>query len=481
MKKLTLLLTIFALACSSTPRKPASMGMAPLPMAADSLTLEQALKQGQEPTLAHLKSSLKSSSFTELPQQLKVEKAASPVVSEKRQRQVFIRKFHPWSFNKKMARASELISDFKCENSQETQALGLVMEVHFPDEKAAELAEALHEKASTCDFAQKEDSLLRLTVLSIYKNQCPKALQHLEKLPPASERGNTDRISYLRNLCAPQSVVEKRNPWGGYGIQLGDLEIAEPKNPVWFLSANSGSSDWDQLLMTFIELVEKGENHKVRYMASKMNYEKFKTLPYPFQTSVLVLMHFAGADLAVFQSLHKFLSENPQLITKEVVGLLFPVRFWETIVKNSNGLDPLLVKSLIRQESAFDPKARSHARAFGLTQVIFPTARIYGLKTKKQLFNPEDNVRVGSVFLKRLIDNFGSVELALAAYNAGPEKVKEWQKRYPTENKDLFVEMIPYAETREYVRLVLRNYKIYKNVLMETQPKSDLAQLPLTP
>ncbi|MNL72045.1 lytic murein transglycosylase [compost metagenome] len=57
------------------------------------------------------------------------------------------------------------------------------------------------------------------------------------------------------------------------------------------------------------------------------------------------------------------------------------------------------------------------------------------------------------------------MELALAAYNAGPNAVAQWQKRYPTENIDLFVEMIPYTETREYVRLVNRNYKIYQHLL----------------
>src|SRR5690606_12048629 len=138
---------------------------------------------------------------------------------------------------------------------------------------------------------------------------------------------------------------------------------------------------------------------------------------------------------------------------------------------------PLLVKALIRQESAFNPKARSPARAYGLMQVIYPTARIFGVRSRAQLYKPETNVRVGTEYLARLIQRFGSVELALAAYNAGPNNVKAWMKRYPTTNINLFVEMIPYAETREYVRLVLRNYKIYQKLILEPSDKQDLAQV----
>ncbi|MNT19982.1 Soluble lytic murein transglycosylase precursor [compost metagenome] len=146
-------------------------------------------------------------------------------------------------------------------------------------------------------------------------------------------------------------------------------------------------------------------------------------------------------------------------------GLLFPIRYWEQIVENSKNADPVLVKALIRQESAFNTAAKSRVKASGLMQLMYTTARIFGIKQRQQLLDPNENIRAGSDFLAQLIKKFGSVELALAAYNAGPNAVAQWQKRYPTENIDLFVEMIPYTETREYVRLVNRNYKIYQHLL----------------
>ena len=445
-------------------------------MPSNALSFEQALKQGPDSTLPYLKSQLPVAPFETLPPALKIERVTTND-KDKSLRMRHIRKFHTWSLQRKATRAAYLMEHFSCQEYHETQALGFSLERDFPEPQAMELAESMHLKVAPCQISNRDESILRLTVFSIYKNQCPKAMEHLKMLPTEGERGVADRAAYLRSLCSSSNVVEQKNPWGGYGIQLGNFKIEKTDKPVWFLAANSGQGEWDQLLSTLIDLTQKGDYHKVRYLMSMVNYDKFRTLPYPFQASVLVVMHFAGADLSVFQALHRYLSENPQLITKEVLGLLFPVRFWESIVKNTHGIDPVLVKSLIRQESAFDPTARSPARAFGLTQVIYPTARIFGMKNRKQLFDPEANIRVGSEFLKKLINDFGSVELALAAYNAGPLKVREWQKRYPTNNIDLFVEMIPYTETREYVRLVLRNYKIYKTVLFQPTNQADIAQL----
>lgn len=478
MKHILFFLIAVQFACSTTSRKPSSTGVIPQTAPTDSLSLEQALKQGKDQTVGYLKAKVTAESFTEIPEELQIEKTAKVIDEDRRLRSSFIRKFDSWSYQKKMTRAQSLISEFECSKFHEAQGMAVSFEKDFPNEEAFKTAEALHSKVLDCDNPQKEDSYLRLTVFAIFKGDCSKALEVLGKLPPVSQRGNTDRITYLKNQCSPQPVAETRNPWGGYGAHLGEFKFVESKNAIWFLSATSGEEVWDQLLATLIELNEKGEFAKIRHMVSRLNYEKFRTLPYPFQASVLAMMHFSGMDLAVFQAMHKYLSDNPQLITKEVLGLLFPIRFWESIVKYSNGIDPVLVKALIRQESAFDPRARSHAKAFGLTQVIYPTARIFGMKSRKQLFEPEANIRVGAEFLKRLVDKFGSVELALAAYNAGPDRVREWQKRYPTDNLNVFVEMIPYTETREYVRLVLRNYKIYKTVLTEPTDTAELASNP---
>jgi hypothetical protein len=460
----------------------------PIEMPANSLTLEQALTQGIETTLPYLKARLSVKSFAdqnlrntryELPSSIRFVGGPSESNKNKISLRPFLNRFRSWSYQKKITKAQDLAVQFQCSNVLESQAMGLSLERNFPEADAIALSETLHEKVVSCDDPSKEESLLRLAIFSIQKGKCEKALEYLKNFPATTERGINDRLSYLQGLCsAPSNLVENRNPWGGYGIRLGDLKIPQQEKPLWFLSASSGSEDWDRLLMSLIELVEKGEFEKLRHLASQLDYEKFRTLAYPFQASVLALLHFGEADLSVFQTLHRFLADNPQLISKEVTGLLFPVRFWKEILANSSGADPILVKSLIRQESAFNPKAKSPAKAYGLMQLIYSTARIFGIKKRQQLLEPEANIRVGSEFLGNLIKKFGSVELALAAYNAGPQVVEEWKKRYPTENIDLFVEMIPYAETREYVRLVTRNYRIYQALLSEkSDQKPDLAAI----
>lgn len=157
-----------------------------------------------------------------------------------------------------------------------------------------------------------------------------------------------------------------------------------------------------------------------------------------------------------------------------------PRRFWEmafpfpyrSVIERharKNGLDPLLVAALIRQESQFDPEAVSGAGAIGLMQVMPPTGRQLGRKlrlgtvTARSLRRPAINVAIGTYYLARLLDEHrGRVEAALAAYNAGPARVPVWlgwgDFREPAE----FVETIPLTQTRDYVQIILRNLEIYR-------------------
>lgn len=474
-----LTLAIFTTACASKTPHPAVSTEPVAHVIAAATTpafeLEQALQGGEPVTLAKLKSQSTAQSFGELssrdpaaslPEDLKVEKTQA--TTKDHTQQVFLRKFHNWSFHRKMARAGQLLDGFQCGNAVEAQSMGFSLELDFPSEEAMKTSEALHEKVLVCHAFPRQESLFKLAVFAIQRGECPKATEYLEMFPAALERGVSDRLAYLHGLCSP-TLVNERNPWGGYGILLSEPKAAEATHPQWTLNTSSGDANWDRLLVTFIELEQKGHHDVVQYLATKLNYEKFRSLPLSFQTSMLVLMSFSGADLPVFQTLHHYLSEHPDHASPAVEGLLFPIRYWEQIVENSKGTDPILVKALIRQESAFNPQARSRARAAGLMQLVYPTAKHFGIHRPKELLSPEANIHAGAEFLAHLISEFGSVDLALAAYNAGPALVHQWQKRYPTSNMDLFVEMIPYTETREYVRLVRRNYKVYQSLLTKPQ------------
>lgn len=472
MQKILLLSLLFIAGCATKSREPAMVAPP------GTLELGQALEQGSGPTLVYLRSQTSAQVFPglystdpakSLPPGLKAVRL-NQSAPEKAQRQKFLRAFRSWNLAKKTQRGTKLLTEFTCAQALESQALGLSLEVDYPQAEAVTVSLNLHEKVLSCQEFSKNDSLFRLAVFSIQQKDCPKAQGYLSMLSDSSDRGIRDRLSYLKGLCSSSNEVTTRNPWGGYGILLTEKETdVDQDAPQWFLAGSSGSEDWDRLLVSFIELFEQGKPDTIKYLAGKLNFEKFRELPLPFQTSMLVLMNFSGADLPVFQTLHRYLAENPKMLASSVGGLLFPIRYWKEIVENSKSADPILVKALIRQESAFDARARSRAKAAGLMQLIYPTARFYGVKRPNELLRPETNIHAGSEFLSRLIHDFGSVELALAAYNAGPATVRQWQRRYQTQNIDLFVEMIPYTETREYVRLVTRNYKIYQSILVKPQ------------
>ncbi|HEB72625.1 MAG TPA: lytic transglycosylase domain-containing protein, partial [Nitrospirae bacterium] len=158
--------------------------------------------------------------------------------------------------------------------------------------------------------------------------------------------------------------------------------------------------------------------------------------------------------------------------------LYYPITGWEEISRQSKerGVDPFLVLAVIRQESAFDPKALSPANARGLMQLIPRTAkRIYEkLEMNKKsgapfhpdvLFDPKVNIALGVSHLAELISFYnGSPAPALAAYNAGRKAVDRWLKINSDKPEDEFIENIPYSETGEYVKRVMRNWILYKRI-----------------
>jgi len=131
-------------------------------------------------------------------------------------------------------------------------------------------------------------------------------------------------------------------------------------------------------------------------------------------------------------------------------------------------LDKNMILAIIRAESGYDRHAHSWANAYGLMQLIPPTANAVAdeinlnLTSIKMLFDAELNINLGTYYFKKLLDQFDNrVEYALAAYNAGPHRVNRWQNITPDDEIDLFVENIEFSQTRNYVRKVMRNYWIY--------------------
>jgi len=165
--------------------------------------------------------------------------------------------------------------------------------------------------------------------------------------------------------------------------------------------------------------------------------------------------------------------------------ILYPIAFWEHIDSacSTSAVDPLLVLSVIREESRYDPNALSPVGAIGVMQIMPRTAehlaKDVGLRIDgtKDIYNLDTNIRLGVFYLKNLIDDFGSIVPALAAYNAGEYKVREWlsQRNYEI---DEFIEDIPYKETREYVKRIITSYLRYHEFLRAGAEDFSILKMP---
>ncbi len=153
----------------------------------------------------------------------------------------------------------------------------------------------------------------------------------------------------------------------------------------------------------------------------------------------------------------------------------FPLPFEEGLRRTAarHGLDPMLVAALIRQESTFQPDAVSPVGAIGLMQVLPRTAKKLARRLKlrysrAKLFDPEYNLQLGTLYLADLMREFGKPEAALAAFNAGEDRVAAWRAERDYEETAEFVESIPFTETREYVQIIMRNAEVYRRLYGQT-------------
>jgi soluble lytic murein transglycosylase len=163
---------------------------------------------------------------------------------------------------------------------------------------------------------------------------------------------------------------------------------------------------------------------------------------------------------------------KPEEMRKDEWDIFYPLAYWDIISQSAraHSVDPYQVAGLIRQESVFNPRAVSSARAYGLMQLVVPTgiltAKKYGVDravTADSLFEPRLNIQLGTAFFKDQIDKYGRIEYVAAAYNAGPGRVVQWRATLPLE-LDEWAEAVPFRETRLYIQGVVRNTLQYKRL-----------------
>ena len=204
------------------------------------------------------------------------------------------------------------------------------------------------------------------------------------------------------------------------------------------------------------------------------------------QATVAWIRHHQGLELRAFERFNalrgaintmrraypQFMAAGGEGLPPDVLRIIFPLDYWPLIRKYSDaqGLDPYLVAALMAQESTFTAEIRSSANAYGLMQVIPDTgrrvARQLGIRgfTTAMLTQPETNVRIGTKYFKDVMEQFGGAHYALASYNAGPHRVKQWLAENPGLPQDEFIDNIPFPETQTYVKRILGTAEDYRRL-----------------
>jgi soluble lytic murein transglycosylase len=178
--------------------------------------------------------------------------------------------------------------------------------------------------------------------------------------------------------------------------------------------------------------------------------------------------------LESFKVIYRNVENKTINVNKDALKILFPQPYFNQIKSRTKNFDPIIALSLIRQESGFNARARSHVGARGLMQLMPNTAKRFKRRIKtKQLYNAKLNIQIGTKYFNKLLTRYDqNLVYSLAAYNAGEGRVDEWQDQYLTSKSILKnIENIPFLETRKYVKLIFRNIFFYK--MLFDKNKSD--------
>lgn len=186
---------------------------------------------------------------------------------------------------------------------------------------------------------------------------------------------------------------------------------------------------------------------------------------------------FRPAINAMKRAYPQYLADGSHVLPREILTVIFPLDYWDLIQTHADrhDLDPFVIAALMAQESTFDPKIRSAANAWGLMQILPTTgarvARQLDLRpfSTASLTRPEINVRLGTQYFADLVRRFnGNVAAALAAYNAGENRVDRWLVERPGLDRDEFVDSIPFPETQGYVKKILGTAEDYRALYRRT-------------
>lgn len=290
-----------------------------------------------------------------------------------------------------------------------------------------------------------------------------------------------------RDAVAKQIVAEYPFSWYAYRARELWNATAPMNTAQTFPNIDAELANvTDPRFTTVRELQEIGLN---RAAAREMKVVAAKYASNPGVQFMLADVYVRGgepfkANGVLQRQFRSFIRHGGANVPQRFWQILYPLAYWETLQSEGQrrNLDPYLLASITRQESGFEPTTVSNAGAVGLMQIMpEEVERIaadagLGLMTRNDLFDPHKNIAVGAAEYSQKLKTWnGNHILAIASYNAGERAVGTWIEKTPVDDIDLFVESIPYAETRLYVKTVSRNRFEYRRIYESSSETTDRA------
>jgi soluble lytic murein transglycosylase len=326
----------------------------------------------------------------------------------------------------------------------------------------------------------------------------PYVVDALYFLGRANERAGN--LPHARSMYAAAMERFPQTYFGGYAASRLRQVGAEPTNPAEFLALfplaaplppfnkgipPSAGGRWTRALALRGIAFDQSAEQELRAANDR---SPATGLLYAISEAAAAARRYPVSIIAARQLLPRLDARQYDDVPQEIWRIVYPWPYRTQIEREAtrNKLDPMLVAGLIRQESAFAADAISVSDALGLMQVWPPTgtrlARTLKLGySRTRLFDPDYNLRLGAYYLSSLLNMFGKPEYAVAAYNAGENRVVEWTAGQNYEELPEFVESIPITQTRDYVQIVLRNAGLYRRIYSAPRAVTASAAAPATP
>jgi soluble lytic murein transglycosylase len=374
----------------------------------------------------------------------------------------------------------EALTHQGCETSVWLALLGSRIEESLPAAGALSYAQKAYAHAGPCGADELHlRARFRLGLFRVWEGMHHSALEVFSAL-----RAIPDTHSFQSRAIYWESEMHRalgntakfeetrRELWSKHPFSYHAL-VAGQSDPASLPFSSITSDTWIRLEsqkipelrkdILLIEALLQSKRADLAKLALQGLSERSQSAEDSFRVYVAVLQHRARDYIAKFKTLSGLFRGERTLVSYATLRLFFPTP--ELNLQEDDPVRRLILMSLIRQESAFDPRARSRAGALGLMQVMPMTGRKVAGVSSRKLREVDTNLQVGAKYFGMLLSQFDNdVELALASYNAGPHRVKDWLKRYPVRDRILFNDLIPFKETREYVAAIVRNYFFYRRL-----------------